>query len=71
MPLINCKKIREEILDEVKNEVKGLLGTPKLVIISIGHDDASEIYVRNKIKTAKEVGIDIDHVKLDDDICQR
>lgn len=70
MPLINCKKIREEILDEVKNEVKGLLGTPKLVIISIGHDDASEIYVRNKIKTAKEVGIDIDYVKLDDDICQ-
>ena len=71
MPLINCKKIREEILDEVKNEVKGLLGTPKLVIISIGHDDASEIYVRNKIKTAKEVGIDVDYVKLDDDICQR
>ena len=66
MPIINCKVIREEILEEVKEQINMLHGKPKLIIVSIGEDDASEIYVRNKIKTAKEVGIDIDCIKMDD-----
>lgn len=71
MAVIDCHEIRGQILTEAKKQIEALPTKPKLTIITIGHDDASEIYVRNKIKTAKEVGIDIDHVKLDDDICQR
>ena len=70
MPIINCKVIREEILEEVKEQINMLHGKPKLIIVSIGEDDASEIYVRNKIKTAKEVGIDIDCIKMDEDVSQ-
>lgn len=71
MAVIDCHEIRGQILTEAKKQIEALPTKPKLTIITIGHDDASEIYVQNKIKTAKEVGIDIDHVKLDDDICQR
>ena len=71
MAVIDCHEIRGQILTEAKKQIEALPTKPKLTIITIGHDDASEIYVRNKIKTAKEVGIDIDYVKLDDDICQR
>ena len=71
MAVIDCHEIRGQILTEAKKQIEALPTKPKLTIITIGHDDASEVYVRNKIKTAKEVGIDIDYVKLDDDICQR
>ena len=68
--LIDCKAIREEILEEVKREVQPLSEKPRLVIISIGHDDASEIYVRNKIKTAESVGIEAKHLHFDADVTQ-
>ena len=68
--LIDCKAIREEILEEVKREVQPLPEKPRLVIISIGHDDASEIYVRNKIKTAESVGIEAKHLHFDADVTQ-
>ena len=55
MGLIDCKAIREEILNEVKSQLAELKGTPRLCIVTIGNDDASKVYVRNKIKTAKEV----------------
>lgn len=68
--LIDCKAIREEILEEVKREVRPLPEKPRLVIVSIGHDDASEIYVRNKIKTAESVGIEVKHLHFDADVTQ-
>ena len=70
MPIIDCKLIRAEILNEVKSQLAELKGTPRLCIVTIGNDDASKVYVRNKIKTAKELGIDVKHLQLDDDICQ-
>ena len=50
MGLIDCKAIREEILNEVKSQLAELKGTPRLCIVTIGNDDASKVYVRNKIK---------------------
>lgn len=70
MGLIDCKLIRAEILNEVKSQLADLKGTPRLCIVTIGNDDASKVYVRNKIKTAKELGIDVEHLQLDEDICQ-
>lgn len=37
---------------------------PKLLIITVGDDDASKVYVRNKIKAAEEVGIDARQWKI-------
>lgn len=70
MAVIDCHKIREEILSEVKSEVEALPSKPTLTIITIGNDDASKVYVRNKIKTAESLGIEVKHVQLDGEIEQ-
>lgn len=70
MASINCVKIREQILTEVRKEVETLQCRPKICIVSIGKDDASQIYIKNKIKTASSVGIDVEHVKLEEHITQ-
>ena len=68
--IINCKEIREQILDEVRKEVEALPSKPTLAIITIGEDDASKVYVRNKIKTAESLGIQVRHVEYDSSITQ-
>lgn len=70
MAVIDCHEIRGQILTEVKKEVQALPTKPRLTIITIGEDDASQVYVRNKIKTATGVGIEVDHVKLPETITQ-
>ena len=70
MAVIDCHEIRGQILTEVKKEVQVLPTKPRLTIITIGEDDASQVYVRNKIKTATGVGIEVSHVKLPETITQ-
>ena len=70
MAVIDCHEIRGQILTEAKKQIEALPTKPKLTIITIGHDYGSEVYVRNKIKTAKSLGIEVSHVKLEEDITQ-
>ena len=70
MAVIDCHEIRGQILTQVKQEVQALPTKPRLTIITIGEDDASQVYVRNKIKTATGVGIEVNHVKLPETITQ-
>lgn len=65
MVLLDCKPVREQILDEVRNSgFKDL----KFVIVRVGEDPASEVYIRNKVKTAESVGIATEVVKCTDNI---
>ena len=70
MAVIDCHEIRGQILTEAKKQIEALPTKPKLTIITIGEDDASKIYVRNKIKTATSLGIEVSHAKLEEDITQ-
>ena len=70
MAVIDCHEIRGQILTEVKKQIEVLPTKPKLTIITIGEDDASKVYVRNKIKTATSLGIEVKHVQLDGEIEQ-
>jgi methylenetetrahydrofolate dehydrogenase (NADP+)/methenyltetrahydrofolate cyclohydrolase len=71
MSVIDCRAIRQDILSRAKEQVELLETKPVLTIITIGHDDASAVYVRNKIKTATEVGIETRHVQLDEHVTQK
>lgn len=62
--IVNCAKIREEILEEVRSEIDALGCIPTLAIISVGDDDASAVYVNNKIKTCHSVGIHAVHIPM-------
>ena len=42
---------------EIKAEVDKLENKPKLVIIQVGNNDASSVYIRGKLKDCDEVGI--------------
>lgn len=63
MKYIDCKKYAQEILDEVK----AVPNKGKLVIITVGDDPASQVYVRGKIKDCEYCGIPVEHLKLDGD----
>ena len=54
------KWVREQILAELRPRIRKLTAShrqPGLAVILVGHDPASEIYVRNKIKTCHDLGI--------------
>ncbi len=58
--ILNGTKIAEEIRSEVAAEVKSLIAAgvrPGLAVVLVGHDPASEIYVRGKVKACGEVGV--------------
>lgn len=57
-----------EILDCTKAGLKSLIkgmppeNIPELVIVTIGNDPSSAVYVRNKIKIAEEIGFVVKHI---------
>src|SRR5437660_6640279 len=58
--VLDGNKIGAEIRAEVASEVKTLTAAgmrPGLAVILVGHNPASEIYVRGKVKSSEEVGI--------------
>lgn len=70
MKMINTKEIAQEIKDAFKASMtKGV--APKLVILQVEGDKASDSYVKNKIKLGKELGIEVEHTLLKNDIPQR
>ncbi|HLZ41461.1 MAG TPA: bifunctional 5,10-methylenetetrahydrofolate dehydrogenase/5,10-methenyltetrahydrofolate cyclohydrolase [Candidatus Sulfotelmatobacter sp.] len=58
--ILDGTKIAQEIRSEVAAEVKTLAAAgvrPGLAVVLVGHNPASEIYVRGKVKACEEVGI--------------
>jgi methylenetetrahydrofolate dehydrogenase (NADP+)/methenyltetrahydrofolate cyclohydrolase len=58
--ILDGKWVRDQILAELRPRIEKLKAAhrpPGLAVILVGNDPASEIYVRNKIKTCAEVGI--------------
>lgn len=54
-----AKKIRKELKKEVKTlKEKGI--NPKLAVIMVGDNSASQVYVRNKSKACEKAGIDFE-----------
>jgi len=58
--ILDGNKIAAEIRAEVASEVKEMTAAglrPGLAVVLVGHNPASEIYVRGKVKSCEEVGI--------------
>ena len=65
---IVADEIKQQLKEEVNDAVAGGARAPKLVIISVGDDPASKVYVRNKMKAAEEVGIIATHFPMTEDV---
>ena len=58
--ILDGKWVRDQILSELRPRIERLTQAhrpPGLAVVLVGHDPASEIYVRSKIKTCGELGI--------------
>jgi methylenetetrahydrofolate dehydrogenase (NADP+)/methenyltetrahydrofolate cyclohydrolase len=58
--ILDGNKIASEIRAEVASEVKTMTASgmrPGLAVVLVGHNPASEVYVRGKVKSSGEVGL--------------
>ena len=70
--IIDGKKIATELREELKKKVVELKSTynatPGLAVILVGEDAPSKIYVKNKEKFAKEVGMNSEVIRYPVDL---
>ena len=67
MRLLDGKKIKLEKVEELKKEISSLKRKPGIVVIQVGNDEASNVYVKNKEKTALDLGCNFEHIKFEED----
>ena len=63
--IIDGKKISLEIKNELKAKVDKMKEKPTLVVISVGDNPASKVYVGQKEKCANYIGINYQHLHFD------
>ncbi len=63
--LLDGKALSEKIYSNIKEEVDKLNRKPHLVVISVGNDSASQVYIRNKKKACEKVGMTFEHIQID------
>ena len=73
--IIDGKKIAAELREELKKKVVELKSTynavPGLTVILVGEDAPSKIYVKNKEKFAKEVGMNSEVIRYSADLQEK
>lgn len=55
--ILDGKRVRDEILEELKPRIARLGRKPGLAVVLVGNDPASEVYVGSKVKTCAELGM--------------
>ena len=72
---IDGKALAQELRDSLAVEVKQLQHqrgiTPGLTVILVGEDPASQVYVRNKVRQTKEVGMISNEIRMSADSSQQ
>ena len=73
--ILDGKKVAQEIRSRLRESVRSYtdkgLRAPKLAIVLVGHNPASETYVANKIKACQEVGIEAEKIAMEDTVTER
>ncbi|MFA6627452.1 MAG: bifunctional 5,10-methylenetetrahydrofolate dehydrogenase/5,10-methenyltetrahydrofolate cyclohydrolase, partial [Bacilli bacterium] len=71
MYILDGKELAKHIRTQVKLEAQTLPTPAKLLVILVGKDPASQIYVASKEKACKDAGIQTDTIILDENIPQK
>lgn len=73
--ILDGKKIAAEIRGELRTEIDAIKASgrrvPKLAIVIVGHNPASETYVNNKLKACAEVGIEAVKIAYEAEITEQ
>lgn len=68
--ILDGKNLAKKITENIKKQVENLEKKPKLAVVLVGNNPASEIYVRNKQKKAIELGFESVVLPLPEDISE-
>lgn len=68
MVLINCKEFAAGWKKRIAERIQRNGKAPSLAIVQVGNVEASNRYIKNKIKDCKEVGINAHHYFYEEDI---
>ncbi|MDE6284283.1 MAG: bifunctional 5,10-methylenetetrahydrofolate dehydrogenase/5,10-methenyltetrahydrofolate cyclohydrolase [Bacilli bacterium] len=68
--LLDGKKVRDEILENIRLRIREENIQARLAIILVGDNEASKIYIKNKEAACKKVGIAVDKYVLDQNTSQ-
>ncbi len=66
--IIDGKQIAAQVAENIKQTINECGLKLGLAIILIGEDDASKVYVNNKIKRAQEIGINANLIKFNEEV---
>lgn len=73
--ILDGKQIASDIRAELREQVCEIkargLRIPKLAVVIVGHNPASETYVANKIKACEEIGIEAERIALEDSVSEQ
>jgi len=70
MTVLDGEKIKLEKFEELKREISKLDRKPGIVVIQVGDDENSNIYVKSKEKAALELGCNFEHIKYGKDVVE-
>lgn len=70
MKILDGKVVRDFIAQKIKLELKKLDAIPKLVIIQVGNDERSSVYVKQKKIFGENLGFLVEYIQLDKKIAE-
>lgn len=68
MEILDGKSVKLKILNELRDEISKLNIHPKLVVVQVGNNEASNVYIKQKSNMASYIGYDFEHIKLDSNV---
>lgn len=68
MTILDGKRIKEEKIAELKKEIDLLDRKPGIAVIQVGNNEASNVYIKSKEKTANDLGCNFHHIKFDENV---
>lgn len=73
MKLLDGKLVSQTLIEKIRTKAakrESIFRKPKMSILLIGHNPASETYVKNKIKSSESAGIIAELIRFDEDVTQ-
>jgi methylenetetrahydrofolate dehydrogenase (NADP+)/methenyltetrahydrofolate cyclohydrolase len=68
--ILDGKKVRDTLAEKIRGELKKLQAKPKLVIIQVGNNEASSVYIRQKKNFGEKLGFCVDEIHFDTKISE-
>ena len=66
--ILDGKELREKKLRILKEKLENLETKPGLAVISVGNDESSKIYIRQKENLALSLGYNFQHISLEENV---